>query len=187
MPRNRQQTEARIREAALKLLQQEGFEGWGVNPIARATGVDKVLIYRYFGSLEGLLEELVAQTAFWPDPDELPSQSPEAFIEATQAALWDQPHVHALLAHPSARGAVSSVRRKFTTDLDRWLTGLRQHTLGTCPDEQMERLPALLHYQASTGSREMTPRDLWRQISPPLEWRSNEGWSANEELPTELL
>ena len=81
MPRNRQKTESTIREAALRILREDGFEGWGVNAIARAAGIDKVLIYRYFGSLEDLLEEIVKETPFWPDPDALPDQSAEAFSQ----------------------------------------------------------------------------------------------------------
>jgi AcrR family transcriptional regulator len=189
MPRNRQQTEARIREAGLELLQGEGFEGWGINAIARAAGVDKVLIYRYFGSLEGLLEQLVEETEFWPDPDRLPVHSPEAFLGATLEKMAAQPHMHALLAHPSARGTSSRIQRKFSGDLQRWLDGFREHTAGYIPGQQLERLPALIHFQAGTRREGLTPRELWDQVSPPLDWHSgeNENWSANEELPTELL
>lgn len=56
MKRNRQQTEKRIVEAAITLLAEEGFNGFGVNAVASKAGVDKVLIYRYFSGLEGLLE-----------------------------------------------------------------------------------------------------------------------------------
>jgi AcrR family transcriptional regulator len=188
MPRNRQQTEGRILGAALKLLQEQGFEAWGVNVVARTAGIDKVLIYRYFGSLEGLLEAIIAQTTFWPDPENLPSDSPEAFIAATMEAIDSQPHIHALLAHPVARKAISAIRGKFTGDLELWLAGFRRHARGSIPGDQLERLPALLHYQASTGRRNMSPRDLWQQVSPPLEWQGEKsGWSAFEELPTELL
>lgn len=38
------------------LLAREGFSALGVNAIAREAGVDKVLIYRYFGGIEGLLD-----------------------------------------------------------------------------------------------------------------------------------
>ncbi|MGC9452373.1 MAG: TetR/AcrR family transcriptional regulator [Oceanipulchritudo sp.] len=189
MPRNRQQTEARIRGAGLELLRREGFEGWGVNAIARTAGVDKVLLYRYFGSLEGLLEQLVRETDFWPDPEDLPAHSPEAFIGATLERIADQPHIHALLAHPSARGPLSFIRRKFSDDLQRWLDGFRKLASGHIPEPHLERLPALIHFQAGTGRDGLSPRELWQQVSPPLEWRSGSGesWSANEELPTELL
>lgn len=45
-------------EAARSLLKRNGFESLGVNAIAQEAGVSKVLIYRYFGSLEGLFDEL---------------------------------------------------------------------------------------------------------------------------------
>ena len=37
------------------VLEQDGFEKMGVNLVARRAGIDKVLIYRYFGSFDGLL------------------------------------------------------------------------------------------------------------------------------------
>jgi AcrR family transcriptional regulator len=39
-----------------RLITREGFSALGVNAIAREAGVDKVLIYRYFGTLDGLLD-----------------------------------------------------------------------------------------------------------------------------------
>ncbi len=45
-------------EAAISLLTRNGFESLGVNAVAQEAGVSKVLIYRYFGSLEGLFDEL---------------------------------------------------------------------------------------------------------------------------------
>lgn len=55
-PRDRQATRERVLEAVGRLLAREGFGGLGVNAVAREAGVDKVLIYRYFGGLEALLE-----------------------------------------------------------------------------------------------------------------------------------
>ncbi|GHB92986.1 TetR/AcrR family transcriptional regulator [Cerasicoccus arenae] len=56
MKRNRQQTEKRIVEAAIRLLADEGFQSFGVNAVAAHASVDKVLIYRYFSGLDGLLD-----------------------------------------------------------------------------------------------------------------------------------
>lgn len=55
MRRNRQKTEQRIVEAATSLLALEGFIGFGINAVAARSGSDKVLIYRYFNGLDGLL------------------------------------------------------------------------------------------------------------------------------------
>lgn len=40
----------------MELLGQKGFDALGVNAVADRAGVSKVLIYRYFGSLQGLYE-----------------------------------------------------------------------------------------------------------------------------------
>lgn len=55
-PRNRDATRERILAAVGALLAREGFSGLGVNAVAREAGVDKVLIYRYFGGIEALLD-----------------------------------------------------------------------------------------------------------------------------------
>ncbi len=58
--RNRAETERRILNAVGQLLAKEGFRGVGVNAIARQAGVDKALIYRYFGGLDPLLDAFAA-------------------------------------------------------------------------------------------------------------------------------
>ncbi len=56
VPRDSEHTRLAILDALERLLVEKGFTGVGVNAVAREAGVDKVLIYRYFGSMEGLLE-----------------------------------------------------------------------------------------------------------------------------------
>lgn len=56
MQRGRFQTEQRLIEAVGKLISEEGFHQVGINRIASRAGVNKILIYRYFGGLDGLLE-----------------------------------------------------------------------------------------------------------------------------------
>ncbi len=70
-------TKRRLVKAALEVLAQEGFQKLGVNRVAREAGVDKVLIYRYFGGLEGLLEQAAASADFWPSFDELVGDADE--------------------------------------------------------------------------------------------------------------
>lgn len=66
MPRNREQTRAGILNAVGRLIARSGFKDAGVNAIAREAGVDKVLIYRYFGGLPELLKAFAEETDFWP-------------------------------------------------------------------------------------------------------------------------
>ncbi|WP_248304985.1 TetR/AcrR family transcriptional regulator [Devosia sp. FKR38] len=44
--------------AATAVLAETGFQGLGINTVARRAGCDKQLIYRYFGGLDGLIEAL---------------------------------------------------------------------------------------------------------------------------------
>lgn len=69
--RNSQQTKAKILKAVGELLARDGFQGLGINAVARAAGVDKVLIYRYFGGFSELLRAYGKSGDFWPDVTEL--------------------------------------------------------------------------------------------------------------------
>ncbi|QJW90453.1 TetR/AcrR family transcriptional regulator [Spirosoma taeanense] len=56
MQRDRPQTEQRLISAVGQIITEEGFDQLGINRIASRAGVNKILIYRYFGGLEGLLK-----------------------------------------------------------------------------------------------------------------------------------
>ena len=66
--RDRAATEERILGAVGEVLARDGFGAVGVNAIARQAGVDKVLIYRYFGGLPALLR---LADLLGPDPQAL--------------------------------------------------------------------------------------------------------------------
>lgn len=63
--RDREGTEAAILAAARGVLASDGFQGFGVNAIARAAGCDKQLVYRYFGGVDGLVEAIGDDLASW--------------------------------------------------------------------------------------------------------------------------
>ncbi len=63
--KNRDETEKAILEAVTAIVRERGFGALGVNAVAEAAGVSKVLIYRYFGSYRGLLEEWATGRNFW--------------------------------------------------------------------------------------------------------------------------
>lgn len=81
--RDREETKTRILEAVGKILAEEGFQGIGINNVSRRAGVDKVLIYRYFGDLPGLLREFASSEDYWP--------SMKVLIENTEKASFP-PH-----------------------------------------------------------------------------------------------
>lgn len=67
-------SEKQLIEAVSTIISEEGFARIGINNIAKIAGCDKVLIYRYFGGLEGLI------TA-WAKKHDFYIQAYEAFVE----------------------------------------------------------------------------------------------------------
>lgn len=63
--KNRKNTEQLLLDAVQALVEENGFEGLGVNAVATKAGVSKMLIYRYFGSLDELIAAYIQQHDFW--------------------------------------------------------------------------------------------------------------------------
>lgn len=74
--RDKDATKARLIDAVGVLLAREGFGTLGVNTVASQAGVDKVLIYRYFGGMPGLLAAFGASADFWPSIEEVLGDEP---------------------------------------------------------------------------------------------------------------
>ena len=71
--RDRETTERRILDTIGQMISENGFEKIGINAVATQSGVSKILIYRYFGSVEGLMATYIRQHDFWINfPQELP-------------------------------------------------------------------------------------------------------------------
>jgi AcrR family transcriptional regulator len=86
-----------------QVLARDGFSAVGINAIAREAGVDKVLIYRYFGGLDALLRAWGMSGRFWPSVDELLGDTPEAVLSlplADRYAVFFDRFVDALRARP---------------------------------------------------------------------------------------
>jgi AcrR family transcriptional regulator len=66
MTRDRFATRTAIINSAAQLVAAKGATTLGVNALADAAGCDKVLIYRYFGGLDGVLQALGAERMLWP-------------------------------------------------------------------------------------------------------------------------
>ena len=66
-----------------QMINESGFEKIGINAVANQSGVSKILIYRYFGSVEGLMAAYIRQHDFWINfPQELPDRNQlQAFLK----------------------------------------------------------------------------------------------------------
>ncbi len=70
-PRDRAKTETAFLDAVSRLILRDGLSGVGINALAREAGVDKVLIYRYFGDLDGLYRAYAEHGDFWWSVEEM--------------------------------------------------------------------------------------------------------------------
>lgn len=86
--RDRSATEQRIVAAVGEVLSRDGFVGIGVNAIAKQAGVDKVLIYRYFGGLDQLLAVYGHSGEFWPSVNHLLGEDPQAFLRLSASERY---------------------------------------------------------------------------------------------------
>ncbi|MEO6210821.1 MAG: TetR/AcrR family transcriptional regulator [Gemmatimonadaceae bacterium] len=92
MTRDRFATRAAIIESAASLVAAGGIPHLGVNSLADAAGCDKVLIYRYFGGLDGVLAALGAERVLWPAV-EVPPENDDSGVslaEAVQSLLLEE-------------------------------------------------------------------------------------------------
>ena len=101
--RNRADTTARILAAVGEVLARDGFGALGVNAVAKHAGVDKVLIYRYFGGMSELLKAWGESGRFWPSVDELVGPDRAAFLQlplADRYARFFEHFIDALRERP---------------------------------------------------------------------------------------
>lgn len=77
--RNKERSRQKLLKAVGKILIKSGPAKLGVNHIATVAKVDKKMIYKYFGSLNGLLDEYLSSRDFWSNvkDDKLPTEFPE--------------------------------------------------------------------------------------------------------------
>jgi AcrR family transcriptional regulator len=101
--RNRALTEAKLRKAVEDLLVEGGFGALTPSAVARRAGVDKMLIYRYFGDLPGLVRAIAFASDFFPTFEDL---------------RGDQ-SVADLLAHPAGARAARVLERNAAILMER--------------------------------------------------------------------
>lgn len=70
-PRHRAGTEQSLVKAVGQVLSERGLSGVSASNVAAQAGVDKALIYRYFGSFDALLESYASSPDYWPSVEEI--------------------------------------------------------------------------------------------------------------------
>ena len=69
--RDSEETKSRILDALARIIVRDGLGAVGVNSLSREAGCDKVLIYRYFGDLDGVYRAYAERGDIWHTTEEL--------------------------------------------------------------------------------------------------------------------
>lgn len=67
--RNKERSKEKFLDAVGQILETKGFSGLKVNDIAATAGVDKKMIYNYFGGTDQLIDEYISSLDFWSNVD----------------------------------------------------------------------------------------------------------------------
>ena len=89
MQKSRIDTEKKIIRAVETLLLDIGFPSVGINAIAREAGCDKVLIYRYFDHLDGLLARVAENNDLWWSVDEIITENMDEISQLSMPQFLD--------------------------------------------------------------------------------------------------
>jgi AcrR family transcriptional regulator len=188
--RDRERTKSKILKAVGEVIEQHGTEKVGVNLIARQAGVNKVLIYRYFGGVDGLMEQYVktgqytsiSSTEFL---DNLKEPAPE-----NKAKTWTD-----LLI--TAMGDLR--KRKATRDLIRWELGAGKPVLSDARNDMGSRMieivGSLPNYPNTNavlalligGIYHLTVSADYRDKMMEIDLQSEEDWKKIEQALKDIL
>jgi AcrR family transcriptional regulator len=188
--RNRGDTEAKIIAAATELLANEGFNSLGINKIAAAAGVDKQLIYRYFGGLEGIIEHIAKDLKLWFGDESKPKKY-KTYAEMNAALLGQYSQTlrrekmlrHILLWELSDNSdALKTLEQSRSIMFGKWFMQMKGE-LESPPDVDAPAINALLlaamHYLA------MRADTLGRFAG--VELKTDAGWQRIESAATAII
>ncbi|MDP4176368.1 MAG: TetR/AcrR family transcriptional regulator [Bacteroidota bacterium] len=81
--RDKELTKQKLLNAVGKIVREHGIDAVGINSVAREAGTDKVLIYRYFENLDGLMYAYIMSKDFYGNISKL-SPLPEKITSIEQ-------------------------------------------------------------------------------------------------------
>jgi AcrR family transcriptional regulator len=194
MPKDKQETRKRILEAVGHVLTHSGMANIGINSIAQQAGVDKVLIYRYFGSLDDLLRAYIEQTELWP---------PTSDLLGEKVRVRSQSDVKDMIRELLVNQLNQIRRRKVTQEVLRWetieenvltrsLSAAREKQIADIlnsvsinkqPTKDLEALLALI----SSGITYLVLRSKLSDKFLGIDLRSNFGWQRLSKLLDEIV
>jgi AcrR family transcriptional regulator len=170
------------------LLARQGFTALGVNAVAKEAGVDKVLIYRYFGGLPELLLQFGSSGEFWPSVDELTGGEVETLqqMPLTQSVpMVMRNYIRALRSRPLTREILAweSIERN---ELTRMLEEIREKVsreLFQAVRIDPEKYPAVLAVTTllAAAVNYLVIRSRTIQHFNAIDIASDDGWETLEQ------
>ncbi|MEO6283309.1 MAG: TetR/AcrR family transcriptional regulator [Dyadobacter sp.] len=188
--RDRERTKSKILRAVGEVIEQHGTEKVGVNLIARTAGVNKVLIYRYFDSVDGLMEQYVKSGEYTSTTsteyiDNMPLLAPEERSKALTSLM------HTFM---------NDLReRKATRDLLRWEIGTGKSMLSDARNQValriLSKIGDLPHYNDTSalvtfltaGIYYMTISTDYREKMIDVDLHSDDGWKRIEKVIERII
>jgi AcrR family transcriptional regulator len=188
--RDRERTKGKILKAVGEVIEQHGTEKVGVNLIARTAGVNKVLIYRYFNSVDGLMEEYVKSGEYTSTYEaEYIENIPNLLPEERSKALTSL-----MLTFTKDLRA-----RKSTRDLLRWEIGTGKSMLSDARNQVakkiLEKIGDLPNYNdtsaliafLSAGIYFLAISADYREKMLDVDLHSDEGWKRIESIIERII
>jgi AcrR family transcriptional regulator len=184
--RNRDETSARLLAAVGEVLARDGFAALGVNALAKQAGVDKVLIYRYFGGLPELIKAWGESGRFWPGVDELVGADRAAFLRlplAERYARFFEHFIDGLRARPltlEIMAAEITERNELTAILETEREAWGAEAAQLLGGDEWERRPALrgVTLLLVAGVQYLLVRSRTIRLFGGLDIRSDRDWGA---------
>lgn len=176
-------TEDKLIVSVGRILARQGFSGFDAETVAAEAGVDRSVIYRTYGGLEGLVAAFGETGDFWPDLGELlrhadrqvesmsPGEVMAAFFKALISALLKRPQTLEIMAWEGVE------RSKFSRILEqvRVRTSLEyfEHMKQDPPGNvDLTALVALI----ASGAVSMAVRSRVNRFFGGIDLHSDKGW-----------
>lgn len=192
--RDRTATRERILAAVGEVLAREGFAALGINAVAKQAGVDKVLIYRYFGGLPELLRAWGDSGRFWPRVQDLLGEDPQALLALPAADRWARFFDHfieALRARPLTLEILAAelhTRNELTAILEaeREQWGEEASRVLGGPEFAAQPWRAHVTVMLIAAVQYLLLRGRKIRVFGPLDLQSDEGWAQIRQSLHEL-
>ena len=188
--RDRESTKKKILQSVSDIL-HEGSEDIGINRIAERAGVDKVLIYRYFGGLPGLLSTFAQDHQTWPEFEEVMETAPyvAAMLPPGEfSARFVQGFIRELLRRPAT---LEILRQELASpnDLTRETAAVRERRLAEllecCADDTQDTAALYALVAAGLLHLMLHSRASGHFCAIPL--HTSAGWERIERAATRIL